>query len=135
MFCLDTNIIIGVMTRRLPKAVDRLAIELAAESAFFVSVIVHYELAFGALKSAFPGSNIERLAIFLTQFPAATPFDVADAQEAGEIRADLERRGQPIGPCDVLIAAQVRRRGATLITNNVREFARVPGLDITDWGA
>ena len=50
-----------------------------------------------------------------------------------EIRAFLEARGQPIGPCDTLIAAQARRRGATLVTLNTREFARVPRLSVEDW--
>lgn len=60
-------------------------------------------------------------------------FDEEDAAEAGEIRVLLERAGEPIGPYDILIAAQARRRGATLVTFNRREFARVPGLTITDW--
>ena len=58
-----------------------------------------------------------------------------DAEEAGNIRAALERAGKPIGPYDVLIAAQARRRGATLVTANEREFARVPGLKTEDWAA
>ena len=60
-------------------------------------------------------------------------FDCEDAREAGEIRAVLEASGQPIGPYDTLIAAQARRRRATLATLNVREFERVPGLRVEDW--
>lgn len=60
-------------------------------------------------------------------------FEAADAGEAGSIRAALAKAGNPIGPYDVLIAAQARRRGAALVTSNEREFARVPGLIITDW--
>ena len=60
-------------------------------------------------------------------------FDAEDAHEAGDIRALLERAGTPIGPYDILIAAQARRRGATLVTANTREFARVPGLKTEDW--
>jgi tRNA(fMet)-specific endonuclease VapC len=60
-------------------------------------------------------------------------FDEEDAREAGEIRALLERKGTPIGPYDVIIAAQARRRGALLVTANEREFARVPGLKTEDW--
>ena len=63
------------------------------------------------------------------------PFESQDAEEAGDIRAALERTGKPIGPYDLLIAAQARRRGATLITANEREFARVPGLKTADWAA
>jgi tRNA(fMet)-specific endonuclease VapC len=61
------------------------------------------------------------------------PFEPADAEEAGDIRAALERAGTPIGPYDVLVAAQARRRDALLVTANEREFARVPGLKLEDW--
>ena len=63
------------------------------------------------------------------------PFTDADAEEAGDIRLDLERAGTPIGPYSVLIAAQARRRGATLVTASARKFARVPGLRTEDWTA
>jgi len=59
--------------------------------------------------------------------------DAVDAAHAGDIRAELEKVGMPIGHYDYLIAAQARRRGATLVTLNQREFARVPGLIATDW--
>jgi len=65
--------------------------------------------------------------------PAGAPFELADAEHAGAIRAQLERAGTPIGHYDLLIAAQARRHGATLVTANQREFARVPGLDVMDW--
>ena len=58
------------------------------------------------------------------------PFEPEDAEEAGDIRAALERAGTPIGPYDVLIAAQARRLDALLVTANTREFARVPGLKL-----
>jgi tRNA(fMet)-specific endonuclease VapC len=54
---------------------------------------------------------------------------------AGDIRADLEKAGTPIGHYDILIAAQARRHGATLVTANAREFARVPGLLVANWEA
>lgn len=63
------------------------------------------------------------------------PFEAEDAAHAGEIRAHLESKGTPIGPYDYLIAAQARRRAATLVTLNMREFSRVPGLMVTDWAA
>jgi tRNA(fMet)-specific endonuclease VapC len=62
-------------------------------------------------------------------------FDIEDAHEAGEIRASLEARGQPIGLYGTLIAAQARRRGTTLVTLNGREFERVPRLRVEDWAA
>jgi tRNA(fMet)-specific endonuclease VapC len=63
------------------------------------------------------------------------PFDAEDAAHAGDIRALLESKGTPIGPYDCLIAAQARRRGATLVTLNTREFSRVSGLMVADWAA
>ena len=63
------------------------------------------------------------------------PFEAEDAAHAGDIRAHLESKGTPIGHYDCLIAAQARRRGATLVTANRREFERVPGLMVMDWGA
>ena len=63
------------------------------------------------------------------------PFEEADAREAADIRAHLRRLATPIGPYDVLIAAQARRAGAPLVTANSREFEPVPGLIVTDWAA
>jgi tRNA(fMet)-specific endonuclease VapC len=60
-------------------------------------------------------------------------FDASDAAEAADIRANLHRRGTPIGPCDILIAAQARRRGATPVTGSIREFRRVSALTVQDW--
>ena len=61
------------------------------------------------------------------------PYTQGDADEAGELRAELEREGRPIGAYDVLIAGQARGRGATLVTHNTREFERVAGLTLEDW--
>jgi tRNA(fMet)-specific endonuclease VapC len=133
MFCLDTNVIIGVMTRRAPRLDDRLRAELLHGSRLFVPAPVLVELRYGAAKSAAPERNHARLDDFLSAVPEVAAFDTDDAAEAGDIRAYLERRGKPIGPYDVLIAAQARRRGAVLVTLNRREFERVPGLMVTDW--
>lgn len=61
------------------------------------------------------------------------PFGKAQAESAAEIRADLELRGKPIGPYDILIAATARSHDATLVTHSIREFNRVPDLKIVDW--
>jgi tRNA(fMet)-specific endonuclease VapC len=98
-----------------------------------LSPIVLFELRYGAAKSANRERNSRRIDDFLAGPIAVLPFEPEDAAEAGDIRAVLERVGAPIGPYDVLIAAQARRRGALLITANEREFARVPGLRIEDW--
>jgi tRNA(fMet)-specific endonuclease VapC len=100
-----------------------------------MSSIVLFELRYGAAKSARPERNAQRIADFLAGPVEVLPFESGDAEEAGNIRAALERLGTPIGPYDVLVAAQARRRDALLVTANGREFARVPRLKFEDWAA
>ncbi len=135
MICLDTNAVIVSINdpaSRLRARFDRTIHDGVPVS---VSSIVLFELWFGIAKSRNRQYNADTLASFLAGPIAVTNFDVDDAREAGEIRAALARVGTPIGPYDILIAAQARRRGATLITANEREFARVPGLKTADWAA
>ena len=94
-----------------------------------------FELEYGIARSDRGPQSRVPLDVFLANGFEFAPFDAADAREAGSIRAALERAGRPIGPYDILIAAQARRRRATLVTSNVREFERVPGLLVEDWAA
>jgi tRNA(fMet)-specific endonuclease VapC len=135
MFCLDTNVVIFAINERRPKIVERLHRELGAGTPMMVPAIVMFELEYGCAKSKRREQSRRALEIFLSAGFDQPPFGAEDAREAGEIRAWLETRGQPIGPCDTLIAAQARRRGATLATLNVREFERVPSLSVEDWAA
>lgn len=135
MFCLDTNIIVMALNRRRPELADRISREMLADRTMLVPSIVRFELEYGYAKSDRPDVNRAILAKLLSKGFEQLSFEADDAVEAGMIRADLERRGTPIGPYDVLIAAQARRRGATLVTANSREFARVPGLIVADWAA
>lgn len=133
MFCLDTNAVIGVINERSPHFAARLDMEIGRGTTVLVPTIVVYEMRYGAAKSARPERNFAVLENFL-RFPVSIiDFDADDAAEAGEIRASLARLGTPIGPYDLLIAAQARRRGAVLVSLNRREFERVPGLMVTDW--
>jgi tRNA(fMet)-specific endonuclease VapC len=134
MMCLDTNVVIGCLSGRAPALAERLERELLTAD-FALPTIVLFELRYGIAKSARPRDNAERLVTFLELPIAILPFEPDDAEEAGDIRAALERAGTPIGPYDILIAAQARRRGATLVTANLREFARVPRLKTDDWTA
>jgi tRNA(fMet)-specific endonuclease VapC len=133
MICLDTNAVIAAINKRTPEVRHRLEAALAGGTAVGISAIVLYELWYGVRKSARPQANAAALAVFLTLDVIPWPFEPGDAEEAGGIRAELERAGQPIGPHDVLIAAQARRRSALLVTSNTSEFARVPGLRVADW--
>lgn len=130
---LDTNVAIDVLRLRSPKVSGRLAAEIARGTALFVSSVVLFELRFGAAKSGDPANNSAILEKFLNAPISILSFDAEDAAEAGEIRAELERKGKTIGPYDVLIAGQARRRGLALVSANRREFERVPGLIVTDW--
>jgi tRNA(fMet)-specific endonuclease VapC len=132
MLCLDTNVAIGVMSGRSASSIDRLREEVGRGTRILIPTIVVHELRFGIARSARRAANEQALASFLA--PYDTPsFDMEDADEAADIRVHLQRRGTPIGPYDILIAAQARRRGAILVTANIREFRRVPRLAVEDW--
>lgn len=111
--------------RRLERAVN----ERAPAT---VSTISLFDLWYGVAKSQRVEFNSERLVAFLGLIETV-PFDEEDARIAGSVRAALERAGSPIGAYDCLIAAQAIRGDMTLVTSNVREFERVPGLRIEDW--
>ena len=133
MFCLDTNVIIHALNRKRPEFAARISDELRAGRPLIVPAIVRYELEYGFAKSARRADNRAILETLLARGFELHAFDADDAAEAGDIRAALEAQGTPIGPYDILIAAQARRRGTTLVTLNRREFERVPGLVVTDW--
>lgn len=126
---LDTNICIYAIKHRPPEVLAALR---AHESAGLgLSSITVAELYFGVAKS---GSvrNLQALAQFLEPLEVAD-FDKHAAQSYGQLRARLEAAGTPIGPLDTQIAAHALALGVTLVSNNSREFARVPGLALTDW--
>ena len=125
MICLDTNAVIDVLNNASSLVRLRIHRTIGMDRHIAISSIVLFELRYGAMKSARPERNVRRIADFLV--------GPIDAEEAGDIRAAVERAGTSIGPYDLLIAAQARRRGALLVTANTREFARVPGLEIEDW--
>jgi tRNA(fMet)-specific endonuclease VapC len=97
-----------------------------------VSIITEAELRTGAAKSASAAKTLRLLERFLQPIEIAD-FVSADAASYAAIRAKLERAGTPIGPLDTLIAAQAVARKLTLVSNNQREFRRVPGLRVENW--
>jgi len=133
MICLDTNIVIAAINQRAAAVRQRLMKTLHEGTIVGIPTVVLYELLYGIKKSARTLANADALDNFLALDVTPWPFEAEDAEEAGDIRAVLERLGTPIGPYDVLIAAQARRRGAILVTANKNEFARVPGLQMQDW--
>lgn len=135
MFLLDTNAVIYALNERDPAIARRLDEELARGTRIVLSTIVLYELRYGIARSRRRAKNAGVLEDFLALPLRIEPFGPEDAAHAGDIRGHLTDRGTPIGPYDVLIAAQARRLGAVLVTSNRREFERVPGLMVTDWAS
>ncbi len=127
---LDTNVCIHIIRKRPPEVLHRFERYEVGEVG--VSSITIAELSYGVEKSSRPPQNLAALGGFLLPLEI-----VAFGQEAaaayGRIRATLERAGTPIGPLDTLIAAHALSLGVTLVTNNTREFERVPGLRVEDW--
>lgn len=129
---LDTNMCIYLIRRHSPEALRRFEGFEVGEVG--VSVITVSELRYGVEKSARPEQNRGALERFLLPLEVMS-FDLDATASYGRIRATLERRGTPIGPLDTLIAAHALSLDVTLVTNNTREFERVPGLQIEDWTA
>lgn len=128
-YLLDTNICIYIINRRPPGVFDHFTGLHIGEIA--ISSITGAELVFGVAKSG-SARNREALDKFLAPLEIL-PFDEIAMRRYGELRSHLESRGTPIGALDMLIAAHALAEGATLITNNLREFERVPELHLENW--
>ena len=131
MLVLDSNTI-SYYFRGDPQVVPRLQALRPAELG--VPAVVEYELRYGLLRlpQEAAESRLAALAQFLRPMQIL-PFDSECAALAARVRVDLEALGTPIGPHDTLIAAMALRYQATLVTRNVREFSRVPGLQWLNW--
>ena len=130
MFLLDTNICIYLMKNTYPKLTERLFSHDTSDMA--ISAITVYELEYGAAKSKWGDKTRQNMQLFLAPF-TIVPFDATDAMIAGQIREYLEQEGNPIGPYDLQIASQAIARKMTVVTHNVDEFRRVPGIVLEDW--
>ena len=129
MILLDTNICIYVINMRPPEVLARFREYRLGEIG--VCSVVAAELAYGVTKSR-SARNRSALEMFLAPLEVL-PFDEAAVWAYGDLRASLEREGQPIGALDTMIAAHALSVDAPLVTHNTREFARVPGLRLENW--
>jgi tRNA(fMet)-specific endonuclease VapC len=127
-YLLDANVVIGLLNDATSKLAYRARRERPADIA--ISAIVAHELFYGAFKSRRAAQNLA--VVDSLQF-VVLELDKEDARQSGEIRALLASRGLPVGPYDVLIAGQAKARNLTLVTHNMDEFGRVPGLRFEDW--
>jgi tRNA(fMet)-specific endonuclease VapC len=129
MYMLDTDICVYVINEN--------PVELKAKfnrhsQQLVISSITLAELMFGVEKSGNRLRNLEN-ALNFTRRVSVLFFDDKAAMEYGKVRAELQRKGTPIGPNDTLIAAHAHSIGATLVTNNIQEFNRVQGLRVENW--
>jgi tRNA(fMet)-specific endonuclease VapC len=130
-YMLDTDLCIRVLRDRPKGLRERFNAEATS---LCISTITLAELHHGAAKSARPAENRHEVERFAARLEVLL-FDPEAAAHAGDIRADLERRGQRIGGYDLLIAGHARSRGLIVVTGNLREFLRVEGLRCEDWEA
>jgi tRNA(fMet)-specific endonuclease VapC len=128
-YMLDTNICIYVIKNH-PEGLRRRFNELAEQ--LCISSITLAELHYGAEKSVRRTDNLLAIENFTARLDVLA-FSPAAAAHYGQIRADLERIGRPSGPHDMLIGAHARSEALTVVTNNVREFERISGLQVEDW--
>jgi len=128
-YLLDTNIVSYVIKRR---PIQILATFNQQHGRMAISSITVAELVHGAEKSQQIAKNLATVEDFCSRL-AVLPYSDAAAYHYGSIRADLERIGQPIGINNLHIAAHARSQGLILVSNNVREFERVPGLMLKNW--
>lgn len=128
-YLLDTNILSDLVRR--PQGVVARRIAQLGEDAVWTSIIVAAELRFGAAKKNAPRltTQVESILAAIEVLPFDSPADRAYAQ----LRLGLEQSGTPIGPNDLLIAAHALSGESMLVSANVREFSRVPGLQVVNW--
>ncbi len=129
-YLLDSNVCIDYLSGRFPQVARRIQ-SLMPENLCLSSIVVA-ELRYGADKSAKANRNHQLLNVLTDEIPARD-FDRAAASTYGKVRAALEKKGQLIGPNDMLIAAHALSLGLVLVTDNVKEFKRVKGLEVENW--
>jgi len=129
-YLLDTNICVFVIRAKLPLVLQKF--QQYQPDQLMISAVTLSELRYGADKSSDRAKNHAALNAFLAPIQIVA-FDAECADYYGRVRSHLELRGLPIGPLDTMIAAHSLRLQVPLVTNNTKEFSRVPGLRLEDW--
>jgi tRNA(fMet)-specific endonuclease VapC len=129
-YVLDTNVCIRILKGAPAGMLKRMAAITTEQVA--IPTIVRFELFYGAYKSNKQKETLRLLNDFLKPF-MSVDFDEKAAMACGKIRAELDIKGTPIGPYDLMIAAITLSSGFTLVTHNVKEFSRIENLKISDW--
>ncbi len=128
-YMLDTNIVIYTIKNRPAHVRDAFRLH---DGQMCISSVTFGELIYGAEHSTQPERNLADIQGFVARLEVA-PFDEHAAEHFGQLRAELYSMGQPIGPYDMMIAGHARSMGLILVTNNEKEFSRVPGLRLNNW--
>ncbi|NOY73901.1 MAG: tRNA(fMet)-specific endonuclease VapC [Gammaproteobacteria bacterium] len=128
-YMLDTNIVIYTIKNR-PKQVRKAFKQ--HENQMCISAVTKGELIYGAERSSQPERNLADIEGLIARLEVA-PFEDHASEHFGQLRAELYRLGQPIGPYDMMIAGHARAMGLILVTNNMKEFERAPGLRVENW--
>lgn len=129
-YMLDTNICIYAIKHKTEAVIKNFLLHVPEEMC--ISAVTYAELMYGVEKSKAIEKNRIALSLFLSPL-TILEFQASAAEEYGKVRAELESKGMPIGPLDLLIAGHARSDGLILVTNNTREFCRVEGLVVEDW--
>ena len=129
-YLLDTDICSCILRDAYPALLKKIRATEVGEQG--ISVVTKAELLFGVRMSPRPDKDATAVVAFLS-YVAILPIDDAVAEHYADVRADLKKRGTMIGANDLWIAAHARSLGLILVTNNTREFARVPGLKLENW--
>ncbi len=129
MYLLDANVVLDYFRERGNVAANLLAV---APGELALPAIAAYEIWVGVIGSQNPSRRRAQYEQFLAEVPILD-FDAATGRKAAELRHAMTRKGDAIGPLDTLIAGSALAHQATLVTRNVREFARVPGLNVVNW--
>ena len=130
---LDTNICSFIMRERPPALLRRLQAGAEKQNSIVISVVTYYEILFGTIGRRASLRHAALAQAFVARLSAILPWDREAADQAARIRKDLAAKGTPIGVNDAMIAGHALAADCTLVTNNLREFARVPKLRLEDW--
>lgn len=133
MYMLDTNICSFIMREQPEVVLKRLEQAVLRGHRIVVSAITYAEMRFGAIGKKASPRHGQLVDAFCTRLDAVLPWNRAAVDATTEIKAVLAAAGTPIGPNDTAIAGHAIAAGAMLVTNNTREFERVPGLVLEDW--
>lgn len=133
LYMLDTNICYFVMRERPIELLSRLQACVDAQERIVVSAITYAEMRFGAVGKKASPKHAALVSAFVARLDGVLPWDAAAVDETTKIRVELAKLGTPVGDNDSAIAGHALSAGAVVVTNNAREFMRVPNLRYEDW--